>query len=44
MFTDYKRVKVFYPMSLVDMIGEFIAAGCVVALPIVLLFIGWALS
>jgi len=44
MFTDYKRVKVFYPMKLSDMIGEFIAAGCVVALPIVLLFIAEVLK
>ena len=41
---DYKRVKVFYPMSVTDMIGEFVAAGCVVALPIILLFILEALK
>ena len=44
MFTDYKRVKVFYPESIFDMIGEFIAAGCVVALPIILLFIAEVLK
>jgi hypothetical protein len=41
---DYKRVQVIAPMRLTDIIGEFIAAGCVVALPIILLFIGAALT